>query len=61
MIKNSKILDDRDYTMREVAAFTRISIYTIRNYVQSGKIKAGKKFGKWVINGKILKEFLELR
>lgn len=54
---NDKILQDKLYSLQEVAKHLRVSERSVFRYIHSGKLKA-TKIGYWRISSDDLKAFL---
>ena len=46
------------YTLEELTDMLNVTVYTLRNYVKSGKLKAAKIGGKWRVSEENLKKFV---
>ena len=46
------------YTLEELTDLLNVTVYTLRNYVKSGKLKAAKIGGKWRVSEENLKKFV---
>lgn len=46
------------YDLKETAEILHVSIFTVRNYIRKGKLKAQKVGGYWYVTDKTLTEFV---
>lgn len=47
------------YTIEDVADILKVSVYTVRNYIKDGKIKAIKNMGSIRVSEGELNKFIE--
>lgn len=55
----SRLTDIKIYTMKEVSELLKVTERTLYNYIKSGKFKAKKIGGKWMITEENLKRFID--
>lgn len=48
------IIDDKEYTVKEVAEFLKVTLQTVSNYLRKGELKGQKKGPKkkWFVLGR---------
>lgn len=55
---DKNVSDIKLYTLEELTDMLNVTVYTLRNYVKSGKLKAAKIGGKWRVSEDNLKKFI---
>ena len=50
--------DIKLYTLEELSEKLSVTVYTLRNYIRSGKLKAAKIGGKWRVSEENLLRFI---
>jgi len=53
-----EVKENAFYTVRDLNEGLKVNIYTLRNWIKSGQLKASKVGRNYMINGDNLKEFL---
>lgn len=51
--------DIKLYTLSEIAKLLNVSVRTLYNYIDNGRLKATKIGGKWLVTEESLKELIE--
>lgn len=51
--------DIKLYTLNEIAKILNVSVRTLYNYIDNGRLKATKIGGKWLVTEEFLKELIE--